>query len=342
MQTTREVTDATGSRGSGSSDGATRPDRRGREPSGSPTADTLPADTLPAGWDIRRLAGELGAELRGLALAELTDAEFASLRACLLEHLVLFFPEQDLDIDAHVALGRRFGPIEGHPHIANPFTQHPELFELAASKGGVADEWHTDLTFRTDPALLSILQVKECPSTGGDTLWTSLYAAYEALSPPLRELCDGLSALHDATPHDQPDRMAIHPVVRIHPETGRKGLYVNEHFTRRIVELSAHESDHLLDYLTRWVSEPRFTVRYHWSPGTVAIWDNRCTQHFVLNDFVGERIIHRVTVMGDAPEGATPRWPPCLPEGRRSAINHHDRQLYRYLRDQRAGAKAEA
>lgn len=291
---------------------------------------------VPAHWQVQRLAGALGAEVRGPKLAVLGDREFAAIRALLLEHLVLFFPGQHLDVDAHVAFGRRFGPLEAHPNLKNPFTQHPELFELAASHGGVADEWHTDLTFRSDPAVLSVLQQKKAPAVGGDTLWASLYAAYEELSAPMRELCDGLTALHDALPHNHPEQMAVHPVVRVHPETGRRALYVNEHFTRRLVELSAGESDALLGYLTRWVANPRFTVRYRWAEGTIAIWDNRCTQHFVVNDFAGERIIQRVTVMGDRPEGVgAPRWAPGVPAGRRSAVSRHDRQLALYLRDRR-------
>jgi hypothetical protein len=154
-------------------------------------------------------------------------------------------------------------------------------------------------------------------------MWTNLCAAYDALSPPLRELCDGLTALHDALPHGKPELMSVHPVVRVHPDTGKRALYVNEHFTRRIVELSAPESDALLGFLTRWVQQPRFTVRYRWSEGTIGIWDNRCTQHFVVADFVGERIIQRVTVMGDRPKGNDPRWPAWKPT-LRSAQTRHD------------------
>jgi taurine dioxygenase len=287
----------------------------------------------PESWQVTRLAGSLGAEVRGLTLARLSEVEFAELQSLLLEHLVLFFPGQDLEIDEHVEFGRRFGRLESHPNLQNPYTQHAELFELAATHGGVADEWHTDLTFRPDPAILSVLQLKKCPPTGGDTMWTSLYAAYDELSPPMKDLCDGLTALHDALPHNHPEQMTIHPVVRLHPKTGRRALYVNEHFTRRIVEMNATESETLLNYLTRWVSNPRFTVRYRWSEGTVAIWDNRCTQHFVLNDFEGERIIHRVTVMGDRPEGQEPRWEPWIRPGRLSATSRHDRQLALFLRD---------
>lgn len=282
-------------------------------------------------WQVERLAPALGAEIRGVDLAAPSAEDIADIKALLLENLVIFFPDQHISVDEHVELGRQFGPLEGHPNLKNPYTQHPELFELAASHGGVADEWHTDITFREEPALMSVLHMVKCPPNGGDTMWTSLYLAYEELSPPLQELCDGLSALHDALPHNHPEQMAVHPVVRVHPETGRKALYVNEHFTRRIVEMNATESDTILRHLTRWVSNPRFTVRYHWQEGTIAMWDNRCTQHFVLNDFEGERVIQRVTVMGDKPEGSSPRWEPWIKPGRLSAASRHDRQLYQFL-----------
>ena len=283
-------------------------------------------------WQVTRLAGALGAEVRGVNLATAAEAEVADIQTLLLEHLVLFFPDQNVTQDQHVAFGRQFGKLEGHPNLKNAFIDHPEIFELAASKGGVADEWHTDITFQDQPALMSILNMVKCPAVGGDTMWANLYRAYEELSDPVRELCEGLSALHDALPHNRPDKMAVHPVVRIHPETGRKLLYVNEHFTRRIVEMNADESDALLGHLTRWVQNPSFTVRYHWTAGTVGMWDNRCTQHFVLNDFEGERIIQRVTVMGDEVTGEQPRWQPFVRDGRLSATSRHDRQLYQYLR----------
>ena len=226
-------------------------------------------------WQVKRLAGALGAEIRGVDLKSPGRDDIERIKTLLVEHQVLFFPDQDLGVDEHVALG---------PHF-------------------------------------------------GDTMWTSLTAAYDALSAPMKALCEGLTALHDAAPHNRPDQMAIHPVVRVHPDSGRKALYVNEHFTRRIVEMSAGESRMLLDYLTRWVASNEFTVRYRWAEGTVAMWDNRSTQHCVLNDFEGERIIHRVTIMGDEPRGACePRWPPWVRPGRRSATSRHDRQLYMFLK----------
>jgi taurine dioxygenase len=283
--------------------------------------------------EVVRLSGSLGAEVRGISLARVGRAEADEIRALLMEHQVLFFPDQQLSPEEHVAFGRHFGQLEGHPNLDNPFSHdQPEIFELAASRGGVADEWHSDITFQPQPSVMAILHMVRCPAVGGDTMWASMYKAYEELSAPLRDLCDGLTALHDALPHGKPELMAVHPVVRVHPVTGRKSLFVNEHFTRRIVELSHSESEALLGYLTRWVSNPRFTVRYRWSKGTVAMWDNRCTQHFVLNDFDEERVIQRVTVMGDIPEPASPpRWAAYLRGVNAGATSRFDRQLNKFL-----------
>jgi taurine dioxygenase len=284
-------------------------------------------------FKVERLAGALGAEVRGVSLSTPGEKDIADIKALLLEHQVLFFPEQSISIDEHVTLGRSFGEIEGHPNLKNPYTPHDEVFELAATHGGVADEWHTDITFKDEPSMMSVLHMVKCPDVGGDTMWSSLYRAYDELSPPMRELCESITALHDALPHNQPDQMAVHPVVRVHPETGKKALYVNEHFTRRIVEMNATESKALLEYLTQWVQNPRFTVRYHWTPGTIAMWDNRCTQHFVLNDFEGERVIQRVTIMGDHPVGARePQYEPWVRPGALSASSRLDRQLFQYLK----------
>ena len=290
--------------------------------------------------DLRvvRVAGALGAEVFGMDLAQTTPQMIESIQRLLVEHKVLFFPRQTLSVEQHVALGEQFGPIESHPNLKNPFTDHPGIFELAATQGGVADEWHTDITFQEQPSLMSILHMVKCPEVGGDTMWSSLEHAFAELSQPLQAMCESITALHDALPHNRPDKMTIHPVVRVHPETGRKSLYVNEHFTRRLVELSATESEVLLDYLTSWVKNPRFTVRYRWQEGTIAMWDNRCTQHFVLNDFEGERIVQRVTVMGDVVEASAPAgYEPCLPKGPLTAMSRHDRQLAMYLRGAHKG-----
>jgi taurine dioxygenase len=287
------------------------------------------------------LAGALGAEVSGFNVAGASGLVIDTIKAQLLEHIVLFFPGQSIEIDEHVALGRQFGQIESHPNLKNPFTQHPEVFELAATHGGVADEWHTDITFQESPSKMSILHMVKCPEVGGDTMWTSLSQAYDELSPPMQSLCEGLTALHDAHPHNRPQDMAVHPVVRVHPDTGAKALYVNEHFTRRSVGMNATESRVMLDYLTEWVKNPRFTVRYKWTPGTIAFWDNRCTQHFVLNDFEGERIIQRVTVMGDEVWAAQePKWEPWVRDGRASATTRLDRQLNSYMKAKRAKLEA--
>ena len=277
---------------------------------------------------VNRLTGSLGAEIQGLPLINLNSEQIATIESLLHQHLVLFFPQQFLDIEAHVELGSHFGPLDSHPNLDNPFTKHEKVFELAASHGGVADEWHSDISFSANPSKISILNMIECPEVGGDTLWASTYAAYEALSAPLQELCESLTALHDATPHGKPEINTIHPVVRIHPVTKRKALFVNQHFTRRLVELSHEESNMLLDYLVRWIASPRFTVRYRWHKGTIAIWDNRCTQHFVVSDFDQQRVIQRVTVMGDKPEAAAaPRWQPYVRRENVGASSRYDQQL---------------
>jgi len=285
--------------------------------------------TTPEGFHVRRMAGALGAEVRGLSLESVDAGGAEAVLGLLIEHHVLFFPEQAPSVDAHIAFGRCFGELEGHPHLVNRTEGlPPEIFELSAKHGGVADEWHTDLTCLDSPALFSILHMLRAPVVGGDTMWSNLAMAYDELSPPIQALCEGLTAIHDGEPHGTPEVKSVHPVVRVHPVTGRRVLYVNEHFTRRIVELSREESALLLGHLTKWVSNPRFTVRYRWQAGTVAMWDNRVTQHFVLNDFHEERVIQRVTVMGDRVEAAAPaRWPAFKRLGGVSDTSRHDRVL---------------
>jgi len=281
---------------------------------------------------VKRLSGSLGAEIRGIDLKGAGPAEADSLRELLTEHLVLFFPDQHLSPDEHMAFGRLFGVLESHPNLSLD-TDHPEFFELRAEggSGAIADEWHSDLTCQAEPSVIAILQTKVCPEVGGDTLWANMYKAYDELSEPLKDLCEGLTALHDASPHGTPERKAIHPVVRVHPVTGRKSLFVNEHFTRRIVEMSHDDSEVLLRHLTSHATATRFTVRYRWSEGTVAMWDNRCTQHQVLDDFEGERVIQRVTVMGDVPEPAGDlRYAPY--RDKFSAASWRDQPLRRFLK----------
>jgi taurine dioxygenase len=291
--------------------------------------------SIPNSVDVSRLTGSLGAEVRGFDLAKAGPAEAESILELVTEHLVVFFPDQHLTPDEHIAFGRLFGRLEGHPNLALD-AERPEFFELRAEggSGAIADEWHSDLTCQAEPSIFAILHMKKCPPFGGDTMWANMYKAYDELSQPLKDLCEGLSALHDASPHYTPERKAIHPVVRVHPVTGRKSLFVNEHFTRRIVEMSHDESEAFLRYLTGYVSSNRFTVRYRWAEGTIAMWDNRCTQHHVLNDFEGERVIQRVTVMGDRPEPASPpRYEPFA--NHFSAASWHDKPLSDFLREKK-------
>ncbi|MDA8780979.1 TauD/TfdA family dioxygenase [Gammaproteobacteria bacterium] len=290
---------------------------------------------LPEDWVITKLGGSLGAELQGPSIKNITKKEVKLIKELLAENMVLFLPDQSPTIEEHVAFGEHFGKLEGHPNLTNPNIKHPKIFELAASKGGVADEWHTDMTFLKSPPLMSILHMVECPEVGGDTMWTNLCKAFESLSEPVQDLCMSLSALHDAAPHFRPEQMTIHPVVRKHPDGKGPVLYVNEHFTRRIVEMSIEESDLFLNFLTQWVKKSDFTVRHKWTKGTIAIWDNRCTQHFVLNDFVGERIIQRVTVMGDKIEPCKKNtYNPWTRNGRYTARSRYDFPLMNFLKEE--------
>jgi taurine dioxygenase len=163
-----------------------------------------------------------------------------------------------------------------------------------------------------------------CPARGGDTMWTNQYLAYETLSTPLRDFVGALTATHTASPFGHPEMTATHPAVRIHPETGRRSLFVNRTFTSHLNELRRSESDALLDYLYRWSEQPRFQCRYRWSAGTVGIWDNRCTQHYAVDDYEERRVIQRVTVLGDHPSGSEARWEPFL-DTRTSAASAYAR-----------------
>lgn len=253
--------------------------------------------------EVRRLTGGLGAEVVGLDLASLTDDEWDVVHALWLEHLVLFFPGQRLDPDAHLRLARRFGEPEIHPYLPKLDEHHPEVVVLDSATGVRVNFWHTDVAFASAPPKASILHMVATPPSGGDTLWTNQYLAYETLSAPIRDLVDRLTAVHDAASHGRPEVEATHPAVCVHPETGRRSRFVNGTSTSRFVELNQHESDALLAMLLRWCERPEFQCRYHWTDGAVAIWDNRCTQHYAVDDYVGARVGQRITINGDAPVG---------------------------------------
>ena len=276
---------------------------------------------------VRTIGGALGAEVRGVELRRLDDEGFAALQALLLEHLVLFFPDQHLEPDEHVAFATRFGPAEIHPFIPKLDEAHPEIVVLRAERGFVADVWHTDVTFDASPPVCSVLQAHQLPESGGDTMWSNQYLAYERLAAPMREMLDGLTAVHTAANYGHPEQQAEHPVVRVHPETGRPCLFVNRQFTRRIPQLGRDESEALLAFLFGWSTQPHLTCRYAWASGTVGIWDNRCTQHLAVNDFDGARMISRVTILGDVPEPAfgAPRWDAYQPPRASAAASGLDR-----------------
>ena len=270
--------------------------------------------------EITPLTPALGAEISGVDLGQALDVatEDAVYRA-LLDHLVIFFRDQDITPERHLAFAKSFGTIDD-PH---PLYAHVPGFEpivmLANDAGNPPDTdvWHTDLTFKQDPPFASILIAREVPESGGDTLWTSLYAAYESLPDDLKAHLEPLSAIHDMgdfrnnfsrgessaerlTPALQDFGCAIHGVVQTHPVTKRKFLYVNEAFTVHIVGKTARESRALLALLLDHIDRPEHQVRFKWRPGSIAMWDNRCTQHYAVSDYLpARRCMNRVTVVRD-------------------------------------------
>ena len=263
--------------------------------------------------DVSPLTPTIGAVVEGVDLAQpMDDAVFEEVHRAWMEHLVLFMREQRMTPEQHLAFGRRFGELHVHP--AAPYAHgNPELMVIhtdADSKRNNGSGWHSDVSADEEPPLGSILHLHTVPAAGGDTLFASMYAAYEALSPPLRDLLEGLTARHESDYTGQygdhpPQRefpSASHPVVRAHPVTGRKALFVNAGFTRAIDGLSRRESRALLDFLFEHVKNPAFACRFEWQPLSLAMWDNRCVQHVAVWDYHPEtRSGLRVTIKGDRP-----------------------------------------
>jgi taurine dioxygenase len=271
------------------------------------------------GLDIRKVSGALGAEIGGVDLAQdLPDRTIAEIRAALVEHQVIFFRDQSLTPDQKVRFGRRFGPLNIHPYVAG-MAGNPEVMEVIkepTDKLNFGGGWHSDMSFLEKPSIGSILYAVETPAWGGDTLFASQVAAYEALTPAFRAMLQTLRAVHSADREYSAQGASaqkrqsmsvveaegaagefVHPLVLAHPESGRKALYVNPAFTMRIEGWGRRESKALLDFLFEHSRYEAFTTRFTWRPGSVAFWDNRQVWHFALNDYPGQRRhMRRVTV----------------------------------------------
>jgi taurine dioxygenase len=275
----------------------------------------------PTGLTFQPLTPTIGAEVGGVDLKHAADAvTLAALRQALLDWKVLFFRDQDITTDQHVAFARAFGPLEVHPFAPHK-EGYPEVLAITHGPGnrGRENTWHSDVTWRLEPSLGSILRAIEVPEVGGDTLFADMYAAYENLKDDVKAEIDGRTAIHDFNHFRRGLRKAgkseaeieelnkkfpeaEHPIVRTHPETGRKGLYVNAAFTMRIVGMEKDRSDSLLRHLYAQASIPEDQCRFRWRKNSIAFWDNRSTQHYAVSDYYPAiRKMERVTVVGDRP-----------------------------------------
>ena len=264
------------------------------------------------------LTPAIGAEVLGVDLnQDLARPDFETIHQALTKHQVIFFRDQHLSVDRHVAFGRLFGELAVHPNDPG-LSGHPEVMIIhadAKSKRVAGERWHSDVSCDPEPPMGSILHLHTVPPMGGDTMFASMYAAYDALSEPMRVWLATLQAEHDGAPYyrsvnaiigrDDGGRTypkAIHPVIRTHPVSGRKSIFVNEMFTTRIVGLSRDESDAVLSFLFRHVQRTEFQCRFRWAANSIAFWDNRCTQHMAIWDyFPATRSGYRVTVQGEKP-----------------------------------------
>ena len=268
--------------------------------------------------EVRPLNPTLGAEVGGVDLGDLDDERFAEIERAFARHSVLVFRDQSLGAEQQLAFGRRFGPLHVHP-AAPSLPDHPEVMIIhadARSKFVAGEGWHTDVSCDERPPMATILRLETVPPSGGDTLFASMYAAYESLSEPMRAFLGGLRALHSSDhvyagrygvrseeSRDGKFPSAVHPVVRTHPVTGRKALFVNPAFTTKILGLSGEESASLLAFLYRVQQKPEFQCRVIWKRDTLTIWDNRCTHHCAIWDYYPHvRHGYRVSVVGERPE----------------------------------------
>ncbi len=265
--------------------------------------------------ETRKLTPVIGAEIFGVDLSKpLGNQVFQEVHDALMDNLVIFFRDQTVDHESQKAFGRRFGELHVHP-AAPSVEGHPEVMIIHADANSTyvnGEAWHSDVSCEAEPPMGSILHLETLPEVGGDTMFANMYAAYEALSEPMRRFLAGLTAVHDGeklyrgryTRNDAGKvyPKAEHPVIRTHPVTGRQALFVNSFFTTRINGLRADESDALLAFLFRHIETPEFSCRFRWQPNSIAFWDNRAAQHQALWDyFPNLRHGYRVTVKGDRP-----------------------------------------
>ncbi len=269
---------------------------------------------------VEPLAGALGATIVGINLSDLSEETVAEIRRAWLEHLVVFFRDQTLSPGKFLAFARRVGDPVEYPFVKG-IEGFPEIIAVTklphetVNFGGI---WHSDTVYLERPPMATLLLAREVPPNGGDTMFSNMYAAYEALSSGMQRLLDDLRAVNSSALADvsktREDRirdrgfdadkeyLAAHPVIRTHPETGRKALYVNVAHTARFVDMTEDESRPLLRYLFEHSVRPEFTCRFRWQTGSVALWDNRCTMHYPINDYQGyTRAMHRITLAGDVP-----------------------------------------
>lgn len=256
----------------------------------------------PADWTITPLGAALGARVEGVDLRSLSDEAWATVDALFSEYLVLAFPDQSLTPAQHVAIGEHFGDPFLHPFLT-AIPEHPAILEVLKEEHEIGtfggEHWHCDISFQSPPAAVSLLLGHEIPPVGGDTLFANQFLAYETLSPQLQDLLEGLQAEH-CYPNmaAAPTTAARHPLVRVHPVSGRKAIFVNSAFVSKIDGLADDESDMLLAMLEKHQTRAEFITRVGWSPGQVLIWDNRATLHYAMNDYPGHRRrLQRVTAM---------------------------------------------
>ncbi len=277
--------------------------------------------------ETRRISGALGAEVEGVDLSQdLDEQTLREVRGALLDNCVIFFRNQSFTPDQLLAFARRWGEIHLHPFMEG-MPSHPEILEIVkrpTDKKNFGGSWHTDQMFSPQPAMGTMLYAKEVPSAGGDTMFTNQYLAYESLSDGMKrmiadlktvcvgdnfkghggksrkEIHAGQSAMRVKDPGDV-QTTSVHPLVRTHPETGRKSLYIGNH-VQRFDGMTDAESEPLIAFLMQHSTRPEFTCRFRWETGSLAFWDNRCVQHFAINDYPAEtRIMHRITICGDTP-----------------------------------------